>query len=155
MKWIHQSAMVSNDVEVIEPRINGINLMAAFCRRQETRRESKKQAVNSFDDSESDDSDSSQSFDGPAKEDFPMVCKPRQCIWCLGDTRKTFKARVFEYSRVNKMLDEADRHLEKYTPDDKVPCPHPVCREIQRILSNKMHFMNHVARDHGIFLRAY
>ncbi len=52
------------------------------------------------------------------------------------------------------MLNEADsRHLGRYDPKDEDLCPHPaVCQEDKRILSDKMHFMNHVAQDHGIFL---
>jgi hypothetical protein len=44
-------------------------------------------------------------------------------------------------------------HLRRYDPKDEVLCPHPAVRqEGKRILSGKMHVMNHVAQDHGIFL---
>lgn len=74
-----------------------------------------------------------------------MICKPRQCIWCLGDTHKKYEARTFEYSRTNKMLDEADRHLQLYASDE-VPCPHPICKEVEKVLANKIHFKSYLAQ---------
>jgi hypothetical protein len=100
-----------------------------------------------------DQEDEEEKLRGEEKENFPLICKPRQCLWCLDDERRTFRARSFEYTRVSKMLDEADRHLRSYRPNDQVPCPHPVCKAVEKILKGKMQFMNHAAKDHGIYLR--
>ena len=79
-----------------------------------------------------------------------MVCKPRQYVWCLGDSRKSYEARIFQYSWANKVLDEVDKHLQPYASDDEVPYPHPVCKEVEKMFASKIHFKSHLARDHGI-----
>ena len=140
-----------DDLTAFERRLRGIQLLASVCSRQDTRRDLPKRSTASllnptplWPDEKSNDN----------KEDFPMICKPRQCVWCLGDTRKPYQARTFEYSRINKLLDEADKHLRPYASDDEVPCPDPVCKVVEKVLANKVHFKSHLARDHGIYLRA-
>ncbi len=35
---------------------------------------------------------------GPYESDeFPLICKPTQCIFCLGNERKLYYGRSFEY----------------------------------------------------------
>lgn len=43
---------------------------------------------------------------------FPLVCKLTQCIFCLGNERKSYQGRTAEYARPNKMMNEVET-LEK------------------------------------------
>ena len=140
-----------DDDEGLQRRLRGIQVLADICQRQDTRRDLPKRSTAPFVDPKI-LWQAQEDIEG--KQEFPMVCRPRQCVWCLGDTRKTYEARIFQYSRVNKMLDEADKHLQPYTSDDEVPCPHPMCKAVEKVLANKIHFKSHLARDHGIYLRA-
>ena len=148
----HDFKSQSDDEEMFHRRLNMIQTLAAICQKQDTRLEVAQQSTESLLDPKLLWPDDCQELD--KKHEFPMICKPTQCVWCLGDTRKTYEARKFEYSRANKMLDEADRHLRPYASDDEVPCPHPICQEADKVLSNKIHFKSHLARDHKIYLRA-
>jgi len=85
---------------------------------------------------------------------FPLECKPRQCIFCLGDDRKPYLERIYEYTRSNKMMNEVEKHLRKFGPGDKVACPHPHCKTAGLILPSVQDFKNHTARIHKIFCRA-
>jgi len=85
---------------------------------------------------------------------FLMKCKPKQCIFCLGDDRKLYEERIFEYSKVNKMLNEVEKHLKTFAPDDKISCSHSRCKAANLVLSNVMTFKNHTAKVHKIVLRA-
>ncbi len=85
---------------------------------------------------------------------FPMKCNSKQCIFCLSDERKLYEERLFEYSKVNKMLNEVEKHLKTFASDDKVSCSHPRCKAAKLVLSNVMTFKNHTAKLHKISLRA-
>jgi len=60
--------------------------------------------------------------------------------------------RVFGYAKPNKMMNEAEKHLKKYAPEDEVP--HPQCKAAGLVLPSVMGFKNHTATVHKIFLRA-
>ena len=81
---------------------------------------------------------------------FPLVCKPTQYIFCLGNKDKSYLGRIFEYATPHKMMNEAGKHLKKYAPEDRVPCPHPQC---EVVLPSVTGFKNHTARVHQISLR--
>lgn len=150
---IHQHEF-KNDIDdkdyknALDKRFQNIALLAAICQRQDTRREIPKQATDPLVDPKV-----LWPIDEQDKQQFPMICKPKQCVWCLGDTRKTYEARTFEYSRVSKMLDASDKHLQQYGPEDQVPCPHPLCKAVDKVLLNETHFKSHLAQDHKLYLR--
>ena len=89
-----------------------------------------------------------------AKEKFPMVCWPTQCLFCLGDERLPYLHRVFEYAKPNRMMNEVGKHLERFAPEDQVPYPHPQCKAAGLVLPTVMDPKNHTATVHKIFLRA-
>ncbi len=150
VRWICQPAAGLTDQEIFAQRIRGIEALAALCRRQETQRRGRPKWSVEQEQSEL----SSDDMDQDVVDKFPMECKPKQCIFCLGDDRKLYEERSFEYSKVNKMLDEVGKHLETFAPDDKVPCPHPRCKAANLVLPNVMTFKNHTAKVHKIVLRA-
>ena len=157
VRWICQPVTYLTDGELLKRRIRGIEAMAAMCRRQETRRrrKPKSQVKQEEPDTPSEDSedDMIDSSEDAVEDLFPLVCKKSQCIFCLGDERKPYQERIFNYSRPSKMMDEADKHLRKYAPNDKVPCPHPMCKSAAVVLPGVMALKAHTARVHKIFLR--
>lgn len=116
--------------------------MAAMCRRQETRRrrKPKSQVKQEESDTPSEDpeDDMIDSPEDTVKDLFSLVCKKSQCIFCLGDERKPYLERMFEYSRRSKMMDEVDKHLRKFAPNDKVQYPHPMCKSAAMVLPGVM-----------------
>ncbi|KAI4191972.1 MAG: hypothetical protein LQ350_008714 [Teloschistes chrysophthalmus] len=88
------------------------------------------------------------------ESDFPMMCEPTQCLFCLGDPRLPYLQRIHGYAKPNKMMDEVEKHLRKYAPQDILPCPHPQCQAVELTLPNTVTFKNHAAKEHRIFLRA-
>ena len=61
-----------------------------------------------------------------SKEDkidhFPLMCKLTQCIFCLGNGRKSYEGWTFEYAQPNKMIDEVKRHLKRFASGE------PACK---------------------------
>ena len=152
LQWIDQAPANATEQEQLSRRIKGIEAMARLCRRQETRREVELASPENSDDPEL----SCGSLEPEVKREaaeFPLVCMPRQCIFCLGDPRKTYDARTFQYTRTNKMLDEVEKHLSRFGPHDPVACPHPICQTTGLILPNIKTFKNHVKTVHEIDLR--
>jgi hypothetical protein len=93
--------------------------------------------------------------ESPEAEPFPLVCEKSQCPFCIGDELKTYKERTSSFCRPSKMMDHVERaHLRHIPADQKISCRHPVCKSNNLILTNLMHFKNHVATVHGISLRA-
>ena len=91
---------------------------------------------------------------GERKDRFPLVCKPTQCIFCLGNESKPYQERLYEYAKPNKMMNEVEKHLIKYAPEDQILCPHLQCKAAGLVLPSVMGFKNHMATVHKIFLRA-
>ena len=131
-----------SDAKKLRRRIQAIESRAALCDRRETKRRARPNSVKQKESEED------------TKDDFPTVCRPTQCLFCLGDERLPYQQRVFEYAKPNKMMNEVAKHLKKYAPTDKVPCPHPHCRAAELVLPSVMAFKNHTATVHEIFLRA-
>jgi hypothetical protein len=90
----------------------------------------------------------------PDPEPFPLVCAKTQCPFCIGDKSKSYEERMGGFCRVSKMRDHVERvHLRGVIPEETISCRHPVCNSQELVLSNLMHFKNHVQTVHGISLR--
>lgn len=85
---------------------------------------------------------------------FPLVCKPTQCIFCLGNERKSYQGRTAEYARPNKMMNEVERHLKRFALDNPIPCLHPQCTASKLVFPHVTVFKNYTAMVHKILLRA-
>ena len=46
-------------------------------------------------------------------------CKSMQYIFCLDILRKSYQGRTSEYARLNKMMNEAERHLKRFFLNDR------------------------------------
>ena len=129
-------------------RIQAIEARAALCHRQESRRRRPQYYI------KQEEADTSSGDLAEERVDqFPLVYKPTQCIFCLGNESKPYHERIFEYAKPNKMMNEVEKHLRKYSSQDLVPCPHPQCKATKLVLPGLMVFNNHTARVHKIFLR--
>jgi len=149
VRWICHPAAGLTDQEIFAQRIKGIEALAALCCRQETQRRGRPKWSVEKEEPEL----SSDDLKEDIVDKFPMECKPKQCIFCLGDERKPYEERTFEYCRASKMMDEVGKHLKEFEPDDQVPCPHPRCEAARLVLSNVTSFKNHTAKVHKILLR--
>ena len=134
-------------------RIEALQARVAFCGRQESRRSSQTRSVDKSSGLMTPPKGSLEEPEEDKTDHFPLVCKPRQCIFCLGNERKSYEGRTFEYARVNKMMDEVERHLEGFALGDPIPCPHPTCKVAGLVLPEVMVFKYHIAMVHKIILR--
>ena len=149
VRWICQPAVDLTDRDIFIRRIRGIKALAALCRRQETQRRGRPKWSVKQKESEASSCDSGVNI----VKLFPVECKPKQCIFCLGDERKPYEGRTFEYCRASGMMNEVEKHLKKFASDDKIPCPHPSCKTIELVLQSVMAFKSHTAKVHKILLR--
>jgi len=49
-----------------------------------------------------------------AKDYFPMVCRPTQYLFYLGNDRLPYLHRIFEYAKPNRMINKVGKHLESF-----------------------------------------
>ncbi len=134
-------------------RIKALRARVALCGRQESRR-SRPWSTQPPRKSMTAPKTYPENLEENMKDHYPLVCKPTQCIFCLGDKRKSYEGRTFEYSRPNKMMDEVERHLKTFASDDPIPCPHPKCKASGLVLPHVRVFKSHTAKVHKILLRA-
>lgn len=138
-----------SDREQFRRRIEAIEARTALCHRREAQRRGRPKANIKQEDSDG----AIEDFAGGAKE-FPMVCRPTQCLFCLGNESLPFHHRVYEYAKPHQMMNEVGRHLKGFAPEVPVSCPHPQCKSAGLVHSSVIHFKNHTAKVHKIFLRA-
>ena len=80
---------------------------------------------------------------------FPVRCKPYQCLYCLGDTDLPLEERLHNLGSKYSL----QRHFDRHHPfRSREPCSftHPECAAIT--LDSVMHFKNHAATVHGIYM---
>lgn len=145
-----ESSEGSTDTDMHRRRVQAIEARIALCTRQESRHRNQRP-------SKVEPARPETNLEATKARDhasYPLICKPKQCIFCLGNDRKSYEGRTFEYSRVNKALDEMDRHLKCFQPTDEVACPHPSCQAAGVVLSSKKVFKIHAKKVHRIDLRA-
>ncbi len=80
---------------------------------------------------------------------FPVRCKPYQCLYCLGDTDLPLKERLHNLGSKYSLQRHFDRR-HPFRPCEPCPFPHPECVAVT--LDSVMHFKNHAATVHGIYM---
>lgn len=50
-------------------------------------------------------------------------------------------------------MDHVETHLSGRAKEERVECVHPICKAKGVVVTNVMHFENHVQKSHGITLR--
>lgn len=134
-------------------RIEALRARIALCSRQESRGRRRPRFAYQSSGLMTPPEGSPEVLEEDATNRFPLVCKPTQRIFCLGNEHKSDQGRTFEYARPNKMMDEVERHLKRFAPSDPIMCPHPTCRAAGLVLPGVTSFKNHTATVHKIFLR--
>lgn len=81
-----------------------------------------------------------------------LKCEALQSIFCLGERSLGNRQNTYLFSRLDSLQRYVKTHISGLTEDDKVYCPHPVCREGNLSLNGISHFRNHTAIVHNIFL---
>lgn len=94
--------------------------------------------------------------ESPEPDRFPLLMLKSQCPRCIGDESLSVQERTFSYCRPAVMNDHFDReHLDTIERfDNLIVCNHPKCADADLKLTSLDHFRNHVARVHGVTLRA-
>ena len=80
---------------------------------------------------------------------FPVRCKPYQCLYCLNDTDLPLEKRLHNFGNKYSLQRHFDRRY-PFRPREPYPFPHPECAAFT--LNNAMHFKNHAATVHGIYM---
>ncbi|KAI9765002.1 MAG: hypothetical protein M1840_007924 [Geoglossum simile] len=135
--------------ELLEHRINIISDLTALCFLRETqnKRSSTLSKADRVAKEEVDEEKIEELIDPNL---FPLVCPSTQCLFCLGNECLSYGARTYSFSRTDALRKHVQTaHLRYLETGDTVTCPHPVC-EVK--LEGIMHFKNHVATVHNIFL---
>lgn len=138
------------DRQQFRRRIAAIEVRTALCHRREAQRRGRPKATIKQEESDSAVND----CDREAKNDFPIIYRPTQCPFCLGNESLPYYHRVYDYAKPHQMMNEVGKHLTRFAPEDQVPCPHPICKAAGLVLPSVMAFKNHTAMVHKIFLRA-
>lgn len=149
-----QPVLQLTEKEKHDRRLETIEVRIALCKRQECRKRNTRLAQTTLkDDDEPEIESALESVSISLKRRFPLECSPLQCIFCLGDERKSIHERKFEYTRKSKMMDEAQKHLANQDPNTSVQCPHPICKRNSTKMTSLVDFKSHVDRVHKIKLR--
>ncbi|KAI4209059.1 MAG: hypothetical protein LQ351_007980, partial [Letrouitia transgressa] len=85
----------------------------------------------------------------PLEYQFPLRCRPSQCLHCIGDTTLPLLERQHTFGSKHSL----QRHFERnhrFQPGQNCPFPNDECAQLT--LESLMHFKNHATRVHGIFM---
>ncbi len=141
----------------LERQITIVDDLASLCTRQERRLRKPRPlwedstATSSSDDETSDvdiKPEYSQS-DAPLGCQFPLRCRPFQCLCCLGDTALALRERQYIFGSKHSLQRHFDRH-HQFQPGQSCPFPNEECAK--SMLKSLMHFKNHAAGVHGIYM---
>ncbi|EWZ27959.1 hypothetical protein FPRO04_13078 [Fusarium proliferatum] len=158
----HQPDGLTED-QVLERRIEAIQLMVALCDKRETaKRHRVQQNVRAQPHIKIEPTEAS-SEPSPSVNQFPLLMQPGQCPDCIGDERLSLGERTFAYCRPtvrndhfdDQHLIERERALQR---GEKMVCTHPTCRtqnQGQNLEFHTMdHFRAHVQTIHRVTLRS-
>ncbi|KAJ9419892.1 hypothetical protein FOXG_15582 [Fusarium oxysporum f. sp. lycopersici 4287] len=149
--------------QILERRIEAIQLMVALCDKRETAKRRyiqqniKAQSHIKIEHTEADIQPSL------SVNRFPLLMQPGQCPDCIGDERLSLEERTFAYCRPTVRNDHFDdQHLlereRALQRGEKMVCTHPACRtqnQGQNLEFHDMdHFRAHVQTIHCVTLRS-
>jgi hypothetical protein len=139
--------------ELLDRRISIISDLTALCFLRETRNQKGSILLKANEKAEEEayekvDEEKSEELIDPNL--FPLVCPSTQCLFCLGNECLSYGARTYSFSRTDTLRKHVQAaHLRYLKTDDIITCPYPVC---EAKLEGIMHFKNHVAIVHNVFL---
>ncbi|QPG93463.1 hypothetical protein C2857_000044 [Epichloe festucae Fl1] len=158
----HQPDGLTED-QVLERRIEAIQLMVVLCDKRETvKRHRVQQNVRAQPHVKIEPTEAG-SEPSPSVNQFPLLMQPGQCPDCIGDERLSLGERSFAYCRPtvrndhfdDQHLVERERALQR---GEKMVCTPPACRtqnQGQNLEFHNMdHFRAHVQTIHHVTLRS-
>lgn len=80
---------------------------------------------------------------------FFVRCKLYQCLYCLGDTDLPLEERLHNLGSKYSLQRHFDRR-HPFRPREPCPFSHPECAAVT--LDSVMHFKNHAATVHGVYM---
>ncbi|KAG8531641.1 uncharacterized protein KY384_003272 [Bacidia gigantensis] len=87
--------------------------------------------------------------DVPAGHHFPLQCRPFQCLHCIGNATLPLLERQHVFGSKHSLQRHHDRH-HGFQPGQNCPFPNDECAQLA--LASLMHFKNHAAGVHGIYM---
>ncbi|OAQ58761.1 FluG domain-containing protein [Pochonia chlamydosporia 170] len=151
----HQRPDKQSYEEYCKLRIEVAELMVALSSKRETIKRKRVHKVSDVDAMSWNFTDVHIKEESPEPDRFPLLMLKTQCPRCIGDNALSIGERTFSYCRPAVMNDHFDReHLDTMKRSDIIVCNHPKCRDADLKLTSLDHFRNHVARVHGVNLRA-
>ncbi len=87
--------------------------------------------------------------DAPLGCRFPLQCRPFQCLHCIGDATLPLAERQHVFGSKHSLQRHFDRH-HRFQPGQICPFPNDGCAQLA--LESLMHFKNHAAGVHGIYM---
>lgn len=141
----------------LDRQISIVGDLISLCARQERRPRKPRQswddkaAINLSDDptSDVDINPESSDMDATVEDRFPLQCQPFQCLHCLGDTTLPLFERRHVFGSKHSLQRHFDRH-HQFQPGQNCPFPNNECTRLT--LESLMHFKNHAAGVHGIYM---
>ena len=138
-------------------RVSIVDDLVSLCALQEGRfrkARSKQRTRVINDPSDDNDSDGTSDFVKSESESrlpqvFPLRCKPYQCLHCISNRTLPSEERFHNFGSKFSL----QRHFNRchtFRPGQSCPFPRPGCATL--ILESLMHFKNHAAKVHGIYM---
>lgn len=137
-----------SSTELLELRIRAAELMVSLCGKRETvkRNHIRRRMVRA---------DVTVKEESPGLDPFPLLMDRKQCPRCIGDETMSHGERTFKYCRPAVMYDHFDKtHAQQLGGVKQMSYNHPKCSGEALEFKYLTHFKNHVARVHGVKLRA-
>ena len=138
-------------------RVSIVDDLVSLCALQEgrfrkARSKQRTQAINDY--SEDYDWENTSDFVKSGSEShlpqvFSQRCKPYQCLHCISNRTLPSEERFHNLGSKFSLQRHFDR-CHTFRPGQSCPFPHPECTTV--ILNSLMHFKNHAAKVHGIYM---
>ncbi len=143
-------------------RVSVVDDLVSLCTLQEGRfrkasRRRKTRVIESYPDDADAESTSNAVPSKPSESEsesqichlFPLRCNQYQCLHCLGNRSLPLDERLHNLGSKFSLQRHFDR-CHTFRPGEPCPFPHPECAAIT--LNSMMHFKNHAAKVHGIYM---
>jgi len=140
----------------LDRQISIVDDLVSLCTRQERRPRKPRQsweedtATSSSDDSTDIDIKMERSdSDAPIGCQFPLQCRPFQCLHYIGDAKLPLLERQHVFGSKYSLQRHFDKH-HHFQPGQNCPFPNDECAQLA--LKSLMHFKVHAAEVHGIYM---
>ncbi|MCJ1353531.1 MAG: hypothetical protein MMC33_003517 [Icmadophila ericetorum] len=127
--------------ETLSLRLSALRDLIQLCNRQEPR------GPRLWSDEDTTSSEPSSMEDD--REQEPILCAVRTCLFCLGNEQLAPQHRRRNFSNGNRLATHLENQHYRYIRHDLggFTCPHPACGVLLKGVS---HFQNHATKTHGV-----